>query len=361
MITWLELTAILNRPIAFHRIFATVGGGAIPGLFLSQAFYWTSRVKNPEGWFYKTQKEWTDETALTRSEQERARRQLKKNGLIEEKKEGLPCKVFYRINKIALLQQIFQLISANSDAGSGKQECRNLQTGSLISANSGAGSDKQSIYTETTSEITSETTSPLTPQGEQGKDGKESNPEEDGKRQEARGNTQACSLAGKLETQIEQRSRLINPESKDSASRRENGSHFQQCDNSAFVGHGQLAPDGKQRPYNQMKGCYRSVGSDPWMKSSRNPLPEFKKWVYEQAIADGRKYSEANAAAEIRNDCDRAEDLWEKYQQYRQPRSTPRYEVVTEPLPKPVPLIDRNPELRKKAEETLQNLRKNAK
>lgn len=103
---WFELTSLLTRPIAFHRIFATIGGGACCGLFLSQAFYWTSRTKDPDGWFYKSQVEWEEETALTRYEQENVRRELKSRGLIEEKKEGIPCRLFYRINKDSLLQAL---------------------------------------------------------------------------------------------------------------------------------------------------------------------------------------------------------------------------------------------------------------
>ncbi len=103
---WFELTSLLTRPIAFHRIFATIGGGACCGLFLSQAFYWTQRTKDPDGWFYKSQVEWEEETALTRYEQENVRRELKSRGLIEEKKEGIPCRLFYRINKDSLLQAL---------------------------------------------------------------------------------------------------------------------------------------------------------------------------------------------------------------------------------------------------------------
>jgi|GEM_PF-3592697 len=103
---WFELTNLLTRPIAFHRIFATIGGGACAGIFLSQAFYWTPRTKDPDGWFYKSQVEWEEETALTRYEQEKIRRDLKSRGLIEEKKEGLPCKLFFRINKEALMQAL---------------------------------------------------------------------------------------------------------------------------------------------------------------------------------------------------------------------------------------------------------------
>ncbi len=169
-LSWLELTAILTRPIAFHRIFAAIGGSAIAGLFLSQAFYWTNRTNDPEGWFYKTQDQWFAETALIRSEQERARRSLKNNGLLEEKKQGLPCSVFYRVNKTALLQQITQFtskaISSNQYVEANTQECSNRQTGSLISADSDVESNILSIYTETTSENKTEIMPPLPPKGE---------------------------------------------------------------------------------------------------------------------------------------------------------------------------------------------------
>jgi hypothetical protein len=190
MLNWLELTAILNRPIAFHRVFAEIGGGAIPGLFLSQAFYWTSRTKDPDGWFYKTQEEWCDETALIRSEQDRARRELKSRKLIEEQKRGLPCKLYYRVNKTALLESITSFMCSKQPdsqfAESTKLDCNSQQTRVANPANKSGQSCKQccnfqqtglqdstdNLYpettSETTSEITSETTSPLVPHRENG-------------------------------------------------------------------------------------------------------------------------------------------------------------------------------------------------
>ena len=49
------LRELLDRLISFHRILAKGSGGATVGLFLSQAFYWSRRTDNPEGWFWKTQ------------------------------------------------------------------------------------------------------------------------------------------------------------------------------------------------------------------------------------------------------------------------------------------------------------------
>lgn len=86
------------------------------------------------------------------------------------------------------------------------------------------------------------------------------------------------------------------------------------CDNSAFVGNGNLAPDGKTRPFNQHKGTWKSVASDAWMQSGLNPMPEFKQWLHQQYQQKGKNLSLADAASEIRNDYARASDLWAEYQ-----------------------------------------------
>jgi uncharacterized phage protein (TIGR02220 family) len=93
------LKTLLKRPIAFHRVFVDVAGDALSGLFLSQAFYWSQQQE----WFYKTQKQWRDETGMTRCEQERARAKLKKKGILEEKYAGVPCRVYYRLNMDTLV------------------------------------------------------------------------------------------------------------------------------------------------------------------------------------------------------------------------------------------------------------------
>jgi hypothetical protein len=104
---WHHLQALLTRPIAFHPIFAKIAGGAVPGIFLSQAYYWTcvldATEPNREGWFYKTGRDWHSETLLTRREQESARKALRNLNLLEEKNAGIPSRKYYRLNKNALL------------------------------------------------------------------------------------------------------------------------------------------------------------------------------------------------------------------------------------------------------------------
>lgn len=98
----MNLIELLDRPIAFHRPFVELGLGISGALFLSQSLYWSRRT-NASGYFYKTQEEWEAETGMSRREQETARKKLKSLGILEEKKQGVPCRVFYRINDEKLL------------------------------------------------------------------------------------------------------------------------------------------------------------------------------------------------------------------------------------------------------------------
>ncbi|MGD8109360.1 hypothetical protein [Vibrio sp. TRT 17S01] len=110
----MNLVELLDRPIAFHRPFVELGLGITGALFLSQALYWSRRT-NSSGYFYKTQEEWEAETGMTRREQETARKKLKSFGILEEKKQGVPCRVFYRINDQKLLSILSQKESENQE------------------------------------------------------------------------------------------------------------------------------------------------------------------------------------------------------------------------------------------------------
>lgn len=92
-----DLFTLLDRPIAYHRCFVPLVGvtGAV---MLSQALYWTKRTKNSDGWFYKTQEEWEEETGLTRFEQEGARKKLRGARFWKEKLSGVPATLHFRID-----------------------------------------------------------------------------------------------------------------------------------------------------------------------------------------------------------------------------------------------------------------------
>jgi len=97
-----------SRVVAYHPSFAAIAGGVTAGLFLAQLFYWHDRGSDPDGWIYKTQAEWEEETGLSRWEQETARRRLRERGLVEEKLAGLPARLHYRLD----VERLIALLSA---------------------------------------------------------------------------------------------------------------------------------------------------------------------------------------------------------------------------------------------------------
>lgn len=104
----MDILDFLDRPIAFHRAFARLAGSVQAGLLLSQAVYWSRRTSDIDGWFYKTQSEWTDETCLTRREQETARAALRKlhhnsRSLWLESRRGVPAKMYFRVDAMVLV------------------------------------------------------------------------------------------------------------------------------------------------------------------------------------------------------------------------------------------------------------------
>jgi hypothetical protein len=156
------LNRVLQRPIAYHRAFAEIGGGACAGLMLSQVWYWTPRAKMAGGWFYKTAKEWEAETGLTVNEQKTARRRLRERGLIEEALRGIPAKVHYRLNRPRLIE----LLTQHDESQTSSVENDKLDDAEA----SNLKEEKPCSITETKTEITTKTTSPprVSPRGERG-------------------------------------------------------------------------------------------------------------------------------------------------------------------------------------------------
>lgn len=92
------LLEIFDIPVSFHRCLVPVTGGITSALMLSQAI-WTTQALDPtaEGWFMRSQEEWTEETGLSRWEQETARRALRRAGLLEERRFGMPARLWFRV------------------------------------------------------------------------------------------------------------------------------------------------------------------------------------------------------------------------------------------------------------------------
>lgn len=90
-----------NRPIGVYRSLVDLLGSVKSAVYLSQMVYWHRKginVAKTDGWFHKTATELTQETGLTKYEQETARAHLKTMGIIEVRMLGLPARPWFRIN-----------------------------------------------------------------------------------------------------------------------------------------------------------------------------------------------------------------------------------------------------------------------
>ena len=91
---------VFDLPITFHRCLVRVTGSVTAALMLSQAMAWTEDLASEvEGWFMRSQGDWAEETGLSRWEQETARRVLRNCGLLEERKMGMPARLWFRVNR----------------------------------------------------------------------------------------------------------------------------------------------------------------------------------------------------------------------------------------------------------------------
>lgn len=142
-------SSLLKHPIAFHRCFATITGSVDAGLFLSQAFYWSDKTDSGE--FYKTREEWTEETGLSRYEQEQARKRLKEIGLLSEREERLEHRIWFRLD-IDALDAALEALPEDKKSPPLKRVARRPGGEKLTAGN--ASKSPPSNGTETTTETT---------------------------------------------------------------------------------------------------------------------------------------------------------------------------------------------------------------
>ncbi len=94
---------VFDLPITFHRCLIAVTGSVTAALMTSQALAWSEQLgPEMEGWFCKSQGDWTEETGLSRWEQDTARRVLRNCGLLDERKMGMPARLWFRVNRARL-------------------------------------------------------------------------------------------------------------------------------------------------------------------------------------------------------------------------------------------------------------------
>lgn len=105
-----------DKPVAFHPQLARLFGGINAALLFQQIAFWSNTKDDSESgygaWIWKTQSELEAETAMTRYEQEGARKALRRKGVIEESRRGVPARLHYRIN----WHRFFELVDEPRDA-----------------------------------------------------------------------------------------------------------------------------------------------------------------------------------------------------------------------------------------------------
>lgn len=98
------IEVLLDRPIAYHLCLAQAFDSVAAAIMLGQAIYWCKRTSDPERWFYKSARDWTAETYLSRHEQVAARKAI--GDILETKRAGIPATCHYRVNYEKLLTRL---------------------------------------------------------------------------------------------------------------------------------------------------------------------------------------------------------------------------------------------------------------
>ncbi len=107
-----------QRPILFNAALARLANSATAGLFMSELLFWWEKGAYP-GWIYKTIQEIQSETALTRSEQDRAIRIWKMMEILTVELRGIPRRRFFKIDYLRLERMVLES-SADQCAKSSK-------------------------------------------------------------------------------------------------------------------------------------------------------------------------------------------------------------------------------------------------
>lgn len=105
------MDALLQRPIAYHRVFAQMAGSVTAGLLLSQLWYWHKAVGGR--WFYKTIPDIDAETGMSRWEQETAIKKLVALKLIKVEVKSLPPRRYFKLQQVNMWESL-KLICGNT-------------------------------------------------------------------------------------------------------------------------------------------------------------------------------------------------------------------------------------------------------
>jgi len=110
---------LLGRHIAFHRRLVDVTESVKAALLLSQVIYWTRHGRDiaaAAGWFSKTSDQWARETGMSIKEQASARAALRELAILEERREGLPAKLHFRLRAERLAELLLDGMKSSEAA-----------------------------------------------------------------------------------------------------------------------------------------------------------------------------------------------------------------------------------------------------
>jgi hypothetical protein len=187
-----------------ERIMESVGGdylvaqarcvekfGPEGGIFARQLLFWEGKGHDAEGWIYKTQREWTAETGLSRRQQDKARRVLVGKVLEVDRRpnpyNGYRPQLYYRLDLAALCETLnpSSRLSGITEQASVSSISEQSSTSGIteqtrLSSNTDLPSlptNSEQAITESTAENTAETTQETTtrePRLQAGTDGSSS-------------------------------------------------------------------------------------------------------------------------------------------------------------------------------------------
>jgi hypothetical protein len=126
-----------NRVVGYSPDLARVVGGATTGLFLSQLLFLSDKGANPDGWVYKSEAEMTQETNLTKREQQTARRKLLALGVIAIMRGGFRNTYHFKV----IWEKLYQIIT-------GSQRPQNVSTEKVERTQNDTAARQQNVSTE---------------------------------------------------------------------------------------------------------------------------------------------------------------------------------------------------------------------
>lgn len=146
--------------VRFYPQLCTVLGNSNATLFACLFIGWTGSQKDPDGWIYKTQSQIEEETGLTRTEQQTARKTLTGKGFMEEKHKGIPCQLHYRVNLAAINSAwgIYKLNKQNQQNSGNPQTRTQKKSKQVCRKGPNLSVEKYCANTSTTTENTHKTT-----------------------------------------------------------------------------------------------------------------------------------------------------------------------------------------------------------